>query len=179
MLAVIVAAIGQLRRTGLGRTLLALRDSPAAADALGVDPLWPRVGIFSVSAFLAGIAGGLYAGLLQAPSAIFFSTFTSLLWLTIAVVGGIQSVYGAVVGSLLFYFVPELFGSTGTPSPWLTPVFGIAAILLARRPGGLVGLVADRWPSRLFTVRPRHPRVRSSGVRRRRRSDPRWWPTDG
>ena len=91
VLALIVAAMGQLRRTGLGRTLVALRDSPTAADALGIDPLWPRVAIFSISAFLAGVAGGLYAGLLQAPSTPFFNTFTSLLWLTIAVVGGIQS----------------------------------------------------------------------------------------
>jgi branched-chain amino acid transport system permease protein len=153
VLAAMVAAIGQLRRTGLGRTLVALRDSPAAADALGVDPLWPRVAIFSISAFLAGVAGGLYAGLLAGAGAVFFSTFTSLLWLTIVVVGGIQSVYGAVVGALLFYFVPELFSGGGTPSPWLTPVFGVAAILLARRPGGLVGLVADRWPRRLFAIR--------------------------
>jgi branched-subunit amino acid ABC-type transport system permease component len=155
VLALIVAAMGQLRKTGLGRTLVALRDSPAAADALGVDPLWPRVAIFSVSAFVAGIAGGLYAGLLEAPSAMFFSTFTSLLWLTIAVVGGIQSAYGAVVAALLFYFVPDLFSGGGTPSPWLTPLFGVGAILLARRPGGLVGIVADRWPSRLVSVRPR------------------------
>ena len=153
VLALIVAGMGQLRRTGLGRTLIALRDSPAAADALGVDPLWPRVAIFSISAFVAGVAGGLYAGLLEGAGASFFNTFTSLLWLTIAVVGGIQSAYGAVVGALLFYFVPELFSGSGSPSPWLTPVFGIGAILLARRPGGLVGLVADRWPRRLFSVR--------------------------
>jgi branched-chain amino acid transport system permease protein len=157
MLALIVAAIGQLRRTGLGRTLVALRDSPAAADALGVDPLWPRVAIFSISAFIAGVAGGLYAGLLEGAGAVFFNTFTSLLWLTIAVVGGIQSVYGAVVGAMLFYFVPELFSGGGSPSPWLTPVFGIGAILLARRPGGLVGLIADRWPSRLIAVRHSDP----------------------
>ncbi len=155
MLALIVAAMGQLRRTGLGRTLLALRDSPAAADALGVDPLWPRVAIFSISAFLAGLAGGLYAGLLEAPSSAFFNTFTSLLWLTIAVVGGIQSVYGAVVGALLFYFVPDLLSGGGAPSPWLTPLFGVGAILLARRPGGLLGLIAERWPGRLVAVRPR------------------------
>ena len=155
MLALIVAAMGQLRRTGLGRTLLALRDSPQAADALGVDPLWPRVAIFSISAFLAGLAGGLYAGLLEAPSSAFFNTFTSLLWLTVAVVGGIQSAYGAVVGALLFYFVPDLFSGGGTPSPWLAPLFGVGAVLLARRPGGIVGLVAERWPSRLIAVRPR------------------------
>ncbi len=155
MLALIVFAMGQLRRTGLGRTLVALRDSPAAADALGIDPLWPRVAIFSISAFVAGVAGGLYAGLLEAPSAAFFNTFTSLLWLTIAVVGGIQSPYGAVVGALLFYFVPDLFSGGGTASPWLTPLFGVGAVLLARRPGGLVGLVSERWPGRLVAVRDR------------------------
>ncbi len=176
VLAAIVFAMGQLRRTGLGRTLVALRDSPAAADALGIDPLWPRVAIFSISAFLAGVAGGLYAGLLQAPSAAFFNTFTSLLWLTIVVVGGIQSPYGAVVGALLFYFVPDLLSGGGTPSPWLTPLFGVGAVLLARRPGGLVGLVAERWPSRLIAIRPRpdrepvdhcqqEPQQRSTGSR--------------
>jgi branched-chain amino acid transport system permease protein len=154
VLVVIVAGIGQLRRTGLGRTLVALRDSPSAADALGIDPLWPRVAIFSISAFLAGVAGGLYAGLLEGAGSSFFNTFTSLLWLTIAVVGGIQSPYGAVVGALLFYFVPSLF-SGGDPSPWLTPLFGVGAVLLARRPGGLVGLVAEIWPGRLVAVRPR------------------------
>jgi ABC-type branched-subunit amino acid transport system permease subunit len=155
VLALIVAGMSQLRRTGLGRTLIALRDSPAAADALGVDPLWPRVAIFSISAFIAGVAGGLYAGLLEAPSSAFFNSLTSLLWLTIAVVGGIQSVYGAVAGALLFYFVPDLFSGDGSPSPWLTPVFGVAAVLLARRPGGLVGFLSERWPSRIIAVRPR------------------------
>jgi hypothetical protein len=57
-----------------------------------------------------------------------------------------------VVAALLFYFVPALF-SGGEPSPWLTPAFGLGAVLLARRPGGLVGLLADRWPRRLIVVR--------------------------
>jgi ABC-type branched-subunit amino acid transport system permease subunit len=157
VLALLVAALGQLQRTGLGRTLVALRDSPDAADALGIDPLWPRVAIFSISAFLAGLAGGLYAGLLEAPSAAFFSTFASLLWLTIVVVGGVQSPYGAIVGALAFYFVPELLAGDGSPSEWLTPLFGVLAILLARRPGGIVGLIGDRWPSRLIAVRRSAP----------------------
>jgi branched-chain amino acid transport system permease protein len=153
VLAAMIAGIGWVRRSGLGRTLVALRDSPAAADALGVDPLWPRVAIFSLSAFVAGVAGGLYAGLLEAASPAFFGTLTSLLWLTIVVVGGIESPYGAVVGALLFYFLPELASSGEPASPWLTPVFGLAALLLARRPGGLVGAVADRAPSKLLAVR--------------------------
>jgi branched-chain amino acid transport system permease protein len=163
VLALLIAAVGWVRRSGLGRTLVALRDSPAAADALGVDPLWPRVAIFSVSAAIAGIAGGLYAGLLEAASPAFFGTFTSLLWLTIVVVGGVESPYGAVVGALLFYFVPELATSGDPASPWLTPAFGLAALLLARRPGGVVGLFADRWPGRLVAVRPPAPRLEPAG----------------
>lgn len=154
VLLVLVVGIGRLRRSTLGRTLVALRDSPAAADALGIDPLWPRVSIFAISAFIAGVSGGLYAGLLQAASRTFFSTFTSLLWLTIVVVGGIQSVYGAVVGALLFYFVPDVLSGSGSPSVWLTPIFGTAAVLLARRPGGLVSLIARRVPRRIVAVRP-------------------------
>jgi branched-subunit amino acid ABC-type transport system permease component len=155
VMAAIAAAIGQVRRTGLGRTLVALRDSPAAADALGVDPLWPRVAVLYLVSVVAWFARGIYAGLLQAPSAAYFNTFASLLWLTIAVVGGIQSVYGAVVGALLFYFVPYLFAS-GSVSPWLTPVFGVAAILFARRAGGIVGWIADHRPDRLIAVRRDH-----------------------
>jgi hypothetical protein len=75
---------------------------------------------------------------------------------TIAVVGGIQSPYGAIVGALAFYFLPAL-SAGGTPSPWLTPLFGVGAVLLARRPGGLVGLVSERWPQRLVAVRTRPP----------------------
>ena len=134
------------------------------------------------------MAGGLYAGLLEAPSAAFFNTFTSLLWLTIAVVGGIQSAYGAVVGALLFYFVPDLSSGGGSPSPWLTPLFGVGAMLLARRPGGVVGLVSERWPrAASSTVRPRPadaaPRRGAGGRCLSRTSSPRgspcasaaWW----
>ncbi|HET7654983.1 MAG TPA: ABC transporter permease [Acidimicrobiales bacterium] len=151
----LVALVGAMRRTGLGRSLVALRDSPQAATSLGMRALWPRVAVFSVSAFIAGVAGGLYAGLLQAASGAFFNTFTSLLWLTITVVGGVEHPYGAVVAALLFYFVPDLASSGGPASPWLTPAFGVAALVLASRPGGLVGWVAERLPGRLVAVAPR------------------------
>jgi branched-subunit amino acid ABC-type transport system permease component len=148
MVVLFVIGIGALRRSGLGRALVAMRDSPAAAASLGLDPLWPRVAIFVVSAFLAGVAGGLYAGHLQVASKTFFSTFTSLLWVTVVVVGGVQSVYGALAAAFLLQFVPDLV-STGDPSEWLAPLFGIGAVLLATKPGGLVGLLGRWRPGRL------------------------------
>ena len=52
-----------LRRGVLGRMLIALRDSPAACGTLGLDARWFRVGLFGLSAGMAGLAGALYAGL--------------------------------------------------------------------------------------------------------------------
>jgi branched-chain amino acid transport system permease protein len=143
MVVLFVAAISLLRRSGLGRSLVAMRDSPAAAASLGLDPLWPRVAIFVVSAFLAGVAGGLYAGHLQVASKTFFSAFTSLLWVTVVVVGGVQSVWGAIAAAFLLQFVPDVV-SSGDPSEWLAPLFGAGAVLLATRPGGLVGGLSRR-----------------------------------
>jgi ABC-type branched-subunit amino acid transport system permease subunit len=148
MVVLFIVAIGAVRRSGLGRALVAMRDSQPAAEALGLDPLWPKVAIFALSAFLAGVAGGLYAGHLQVASKTFFSSFTSLLWVTVVVVGGVQSVYGALAGAFLLQFLPELLGS-GNPSSWLTPAFGAGAVLLAARPGGLVDLVARLRPGRM------------------------------
>ena len=69
----------------------------------------------------------------------------------------IESPYGAILGAFLFFFLPDLVGSGDDTPVWLTSVFGMAAILLARRPGGLVGMIIERWP-------------RSSGDAIRRRS---------
>jgi len=150
MVVLFVIAIGAMRRSGLGRALVAMRDSQPAAESLGLNPLWPKIAVFAVSAFLAGVAGGLYAGHLQVASKTFFSSFTSLLWVTVVVVGGVQSVYGALAGAFLLQFLPEFFGS-GDPSVWVTPAFGIGAVLLAARPGGLVGSLSRFRPGRLLT----------------------------
>jgi branched-chain amino acid transport system permease protein len=156
VLALYLLAVSQLRRRALGRALVALRDSPAAAEALGINPLWPRLAIFALSAFMAGVAGGLYAGLLETASSAFFSVFTSLIWVTIVVVGGVESPFGALIGALLFGFFPTFFAtSTGaTITKWLTPGFGLGAILLARQPGGLAALLGWLSPRRLVRVRP-------------------------
>jgi branched-subunit amino acid ABC-type transport system permease component len=155
MVVLFVLVIGAFRRSALGRTLTALRDSPAAAESLGINALWPKIGVFSISAFLAGVSGGLYAGLLGVASKSFFTVFTSLFWVTVVVVGGIESVFGAILGAFVFGFVPTFFaaGTSATITQWMTPAFGVGAILLARRPGGLVELISAHAPRRLIAVR--------------------------
>jgi branched-chain amino acid transport system permease protein len=155
MVVVSVVAIGMFRRSALGRVLNALRDSPAAAESIGINALWPKMAVFAFSAFVAGVSGGLYAGLLGTASKNYFSVFTSLFWVTVVVVGGVESVFGAIVGAFIFGFVPTFFasGASATITEWLTPAFGVGAILLARQPGGLVGVVSRITPRRLIALR--------------------------
>jgi branched-chain amino acid transport system permease protein len=127
-----------LRRGAIGRLLIALRDSPAAAGTLGLNQRWFRVGVFSASAGLAGLSGALYAGMHSAVNATTFTTLQSLPLLLIAVVAGVTSMTGALAGGVLYM----LFIVLPRTMAWLAGVefivIGIGAILLARDPNGLV-----------------------------------------
>jgi ABC-type branched-subunit amino acid transport system permease subunit len=73
------------------------------------------------------------------------------------VVGGVQSALGAVLGAFLLTWAPEALAAHDALLDYITPAFGLGAILLARRPGGLIGLLAQLSPGRLVTVRPHGP----------------------
>ncbi|MBA2281960.1 MAG: ABC transporter permease [Acidimicrobiia bacterium] len=164
MLCGFIGIVGLLRRSALGRTLVALRDSPTATETLGVDQLWPRFAIFAVSAGLGGLGGGLYAGMLQAASKTYFNTFTSLSWVAVVVVGGVQSPAGAVLAAFLLAFAPELIGNRPDLLELVAPVFGLGAIVLAKRPGGLLGLLRSVRLGDLVTISsPRGAPVPASG----------------
>ncbi|HZQ86380.1 MAG TPA: ABC transporter permease, partial [Acidimicrobiales bacterium] len=153
ILVAFMLSVGLVRRLALGRTLVALRDSPAAAATVGINVLWPRLAVFVISAFMSGVAGALYAGLLQTASTTYFSFTTSLVWVAVVVIGGVERPLGAVMGGFLLAFAPYWLSSHAELAKYLTPAFGLGAILLARRPGGLVGLIADSMPRRLIAVR--------------------------
>lgn len=153
VLVLFMLAVGLVRRLALGRALVALRDSPAASAAFGIEQLWPRLAVFAVSAFMAGVGGALYAGLLQSASTQYFSFGTSLVWVAVVVVGGVERPIGAVVAGFLLAFAPYLLAGHPEVARYTTVAFGVGAVLLARRPGGLTGLLADLAPRRLISVR--------------------------
>jgi branched-subunit amino acid ABC-type transport system permease component len=156
MVGLFLLVLEWVQSSGLGRALVAFRDSPASAQMLGINPLWPRLAAFCLSAFLAGVTGGLYLGLLQVASRTYFNTFTSLLWVTAVVVGGVASPLGALVGAFLLGFLPTVTSGDSTPV-WLAPAFGAGAIALARRPGGLVEMIRHAIPRSIVSVRPPDP----------------------
>ncbi len=110
LIAMVVLAV---RRGRLGRILVAVRDSPAAAGTLGIDMRWLRVGLFAASAGIAGLAGALFAGLRGTIVAFDFQFFASLLLLLMAVVWGVTSVTGAALGGIFLMYLPG--GAVGQP----------------------------------------------------------------
>ena len=140
-LAVVVLAlvlVEGVRATRLGRILTALSDSPTAVDSLGISPLAARVVTFSLSAFLAAIAGGLFGSQVQSLTPSSFTFFHSLLWVTVLVVAGAQTYSGTLLAAVLLVVLPAFVRGIGE---WQPVAFGMAAVILAQTDNGLVGLV--------------------------------------
>jgi branched-chain amino acid transport system permease protein len=125
-------------RGKFGRALRALRDSPIAAVSFGVNPYFYKTLAFGWSAVLAGIAGAFLA----IPTAFVSpDSFTSALSITLligAVLGGISTFWGALVGGVLVEFLPLVAQQINAAAP--SVVYGVALILVMMfLPDGIVG----------------------------------------
>ncbi len=130
-----------LRRGKLGRILIAMRDSPAACGTLGLNMRWFRVGLFGLSAGMAGLAGALFAGLRENIGATDFQLFASLPLLLLAVVCGVTSVTGAALGGVFLMMLPVLQSSYPGVAGLAFAVIGFGAVALGRDPNGLANLM--------------------------------------
>ena len=136
-----------LRRGTVGRLLIAMRDSQAACGTLGLNMRWFRVGLFAMSAGIAGLAGALFAGLRGTIGAADFQFFASLLLLLIAVVCGVTSVTGAAMGGVLLMLLPVLQSANPALAGLAFVVVGVGAVVLGRDPNGLANrlFMLGRW----------------------------------
>jgi branched-chain amino acid transport system permease protein len=91
----------------VGRALRALGSSERAAQTTGIDTTALKTTVFAYSAGLAALAGALYAHYVSFISADSFTLDFSILMVVIVAVGGLQSLWGAVVGAVFLTFVPE------------------------------------------------------------------------
>ena len=130
-----------IRRGRFGRLILATRDSPAACGTLGLNPTATRVALFAVSAGLAGMAGALYSAMFVEVGAPEFAMFQSLPLLLMAVVGGLTSVTGAMLGGLALGFLPALQQKFPALGGAAYLGIGVAAILAGHDPNGLAGFL--------------------------------------
>jgi branched-chain amino acid transport system permease protein len=137
LLVVCVAALRNIRRSRLGRILVAARDNEVAVMSYGVNLLRARAASFILSGGIAGLAGGLYATMNTSVRYQDFGPELSLQLFAIAVIGGLGSLSGALVGALYIvgaaYFLPSY-------GPFLATGLGMLFFLLVF-PGGLGQIV--------------------------------------
>ncbi|MDQ1437256.1 MAG: branched-chain amino acid transport system ATP-binding protein [Acidimicrobiaceae bacterium] len=130
-----------LRDSKTGRAFFAVRGSEMAAASLGVDVVRYKLMAFATAGFVAGVAGNLILAHQVTIVPEQFSLRASLLFLAIAVVGGLQSLSGTVAASILFAALSEVFFRVPALGEYLQLVSAsLLAIILLVYPGGLAAL---------------------------------------
>ena len=123
-----------------GRALIAIRDNPIAARAMGVDLSLYKALTFGVSAFYTGVAGALGAIVIQFVAPDSFTFFFAIALFVGLVVGGVDSIFGALVGGLFVLFVPNI--AEQVSKGLAGAVYGVILILVIyAMPSGAAGLV--------------------------------------
>jgi ABC-type branched-subunit amino acid transport system ATPase component len=130
--------VSRLRRSGIGRTTIAVRDNADSAAAYTVGVSSTKLRAFAIAGFLAGFGGALLAGALESVpfTERYFLVGDSLALVSIVVIGGISSPMGAVLGSLWVIGLPAFFPDNNLV-PLFTSSLGLL-ILLLYFPGGFI-----------------------------------------
>lgn len=143
-------AAWNLSQGRIGRALLAIKEQPTAAAAMGIDTALYKATTFGISAAFAGVAGALNAILVQFVSPDAFTIILSISLLTGIAIGGLGLVSGAIYGALFIQYVPNLAEQVSKAAPWAIYGLALIAVTLAM-PRGIAGLVETaRARLRLF-----------------------------
>ena len=132
-----IVIIYNIIHSSQGRAMLSVRENEIAAESMGINAFKYKIMAFVIGAFFAGLAGGLYAhymGYIQ-PTAFDFNK--SIDYLTFVVFGGMGSLSGSVIATIILTFLPELLRGFQNFRMILYPLALI--ILMIFRPQGLLG----------------------------------------
>lgn len=147
ILVLVVWAIRNLAASPHGRACSAIREDEVAAEILGIDTVFYKVGTFAIGAFFAGIGGGLLAHWSNMVHPSMGSFVRSIEYLIIVYVGGI----GSISGSLLAVAVLTVLGETlkdlvREQDAWRLALYGALLVtVMIWRPQGLYGAGEFPW----------------------------------
>jgi ABC-type branched-subunit amino acid transport system ATPase component/ABC-type branched-subunit amino acid transport system permease subunit len=154
VLALAASMCAALRRSGAGRTFIAVRDNERASAAFGVSPAAVKLAILAVSGFFSAVAGVLWAISWRAISVTQFTPDFSTAILAIPIIGGLGSISGAVVAGVLLYgmtvfvgpSVSGLFGELGQNLGFNLFLSGAGVVgVVMHYPHGIAGEAQKRW----------------------------------
>ena len=143
-----------LMATRLGLAMRSLNDDEEAAIVMGVNVRAVQVAAFTIGGAFCGLSGALYAHNFAFVEAQYFNSLLSIYVLLFVLIGGAQTAWGPLVGSLFFTLLPELLRIGGSAR---YVVFGVAIVLMMMlRPEGIVtrDLLRRLSPRQLLGRRP-------------------------
>jgi branched-chain amino acid transport system permease protein len=125
-------------RSKPGRAWAAIRQSEPAALAAGVNITLYKLWAFALASFMTGVAGALLAAQVNHLYTFQFRAVDSILLLAVVLMGGIYSLWGAIVAGAFMKLLPALLDNWGLPADLLTILFGVGILqVLLTAPGGL------------------------------------------
>ncbi|MES2512132.1 MAG: branched-chain amino acid ABC transporter permease [Pseudomonadota bacterium] len=139
--AVMALLLWGLLRSPWGKAFKALRDNPIRAESLGVDIRNYTLLSFAIGAAFAGVAGALFASLVQFIEPAPFTVAASIMMYLMVVVGGAGYFLGPIIGAAVGVVLPEWLRDVPYVSNWYLPMFGAAVVLLmVWLPDGLLSI---------------------------------------
>ncbi|MDC1249159.1 MAG: branched-chain amino acid ABC transporter permease [Rhodobacterales bacterium] len=148
----VIAAVYMFLRSRQGLALTAIRDNELAASSLGIDIWRTKFVVYVVASALTAMVGALIflQKLRISPDAAFSVNDWTAFVIFIVVIGGIGTIEGPIIGTLIFFALRETLADLGTV---YLMVLGVVAILIMlRAPKGLWGLVRARFDLELFPL---------------------------
>jgi ABC-type branched-subunit amino acid transport system permease subunit len=159
-LVTVLLAVRSLQHGRFGRNVLAVRDNPVQAAAMGIAVVRTKLTTFVLSGTLAALAGFLWAAGVRTASPEAFPAYRSLGLLAAAIIGGLGSIGGAVLGTAYYLGIPYFASDVSPYFGILSTGVGLLVLVLAL-PGGLARIafaIRDRV-ARLVTGLDARPRV--------------------
>ncbi|MEP1209316.1 MAG: branched-chain amino acid ABC transporter permease [Rhizobiaceae bacterium] len=139
-------------RSRKGLALTAIRDNELAAGSLGIDIWRTQFLVYVVTAGLTTMTGGLIflQKLRISPDAAFSVNDWTAFVIFIVVIGGIGTIEGPIIGTLVYFALREFLADLGTI--YLIVLGVVAILIMLKAPKGLWGLIRERWGLELFPL---------------------------
>ncbi|WP_280371748.1 branched-chain amino acid ABC transporter permease [Nocardia wallacei] len=139
---IVLLVVGNLERSRVGRSWVAIREDEDAAEMMGVPTFKFKLWAFTIGAAIGGLSGALYAGQVQFINPAGFNIINSMLFLCAVVLGGQGNKLGVLVGAFLIVYLPNRFMSVNVGGQSLGDYkylfFGLTlVVVMIFRPQGL------------------------------------------
>lgn len=141
-LLVLMLAVVSMRRSRIGRALMAARESPVAAKSIGVNTVLYRYFAFALSGAFSAVAGALYTAYALVLDPSVFGLGLTISVLTIAIVGGLRSLPGVVLTAIALTYFRNSADQFGVSEYVLLVYGGLVVLVLLFMPQGISGLSA-------------------------------------